>query len=149
MRLTDADVALYVTAWTLGCCVGISDFIKGMLLWWPVMEFLSWCPIYKSSHCNSCEDLSPAVDFTWRGPNLNSLRPIDAYMCLQLIIIGSDNGLSPGRHQAIIWTKAGILLIGPLGTKFSEIWIEILISSFTKVHFKMSSKKGGHFSSMC
>ena len=26
-------------------------------------------------------------------------------------IIGSDNGLMPGRHQAIIWTNAGILLI--------------------------------------
>ena len=26
-------------------------------------------------------------------------------------IIGSDNGLSPGRHQTIIWTSAGILLI--------------------------------------
>ena len=25
-----------------------------------------------------------------------------------LTIIGSDNGLSPGRRQAIIWTNAGI-----------------------------------------
>ena len=24
----------------------------------------------------------------------------------------NDNGLSPGQHQAIIWTNAGILLIG-------------------------------------
>ena len=38
-----------------------------------------------------------------------------------LTIIGSDNGLSPGRRQAIISTKAGILLIGPLGTNFNEI----------------------------
>ena len=38
-------------------------------------------------------------------------------------IIGSDNGLLPGRHQAIIWTSAGILLIGPLGTnKWNLIW---------------------------
>ena len=28
--------------------------------------------------------------------------------------IGSDNGLSPGRRQAIIWTNAGILLIRTL-----------------------------------
>ena len=42
-----------------------------------------------------------------------------------LTIIGSDNGLLPGRHQAIIWTNAGILLTGPLGTNFSEILIEI------------------------
>ena len=54
-------------------------------------------------------------------------------------IIGSDNGLSPGWHQAIIWTNAGILLIGPLGTNFSEILIEIYIFSFKKMHFKMSS----------
>ena len=39
----------------------------------------------------------------------------------KLTIIDSDNGLSPGQHQAIIWTNAAILLIGPLGTNFSEI----------------------------
>ena len=38
-------------------------------------------------------------------------------------IIGLDNGLSPVEHQAISWTNAGILLIGPLGTNFSEISI--------------------------
>ena len=43
-----------------------------------------------------------------------------------LTTIGSDKGLSPGRGQVIIWTNAGILLIGPLGTNFSEILIEIL-----------------------
>ena len=37
-------------------------------------------------------------------------------------IIGSDNGLSPGRRQAIIWTNAGILLFGPLGTNFSDFF---------------------------
>ena len=40
---------------------------------------------------------------------------------IKLIIIGSDNGLSPGRRQAIIWTSARILLIGTLGTNVSEI----------------------------
>ena len=35
------------------------------------------------------------------------------HICVgKLTNIGSDNGLSPGRHQAIIWTNAGILLIG-------------------------------------
>ena len=38
-------------------------------------------------------------------------------------IFGSGNGLSPGRHQAIIWTSARILLIGPSGTNFNEILI--------------------------
>ena len=35
----------------------------------------------------------------------------------KLTIIGSDNGLSPDRRQAIIWTNAGILLIGRFGDK--------------------------------
>ena len=38
----------------------------------------------------------------------------------KLIIVGSDNGLSPDRRQAIIWTNAVLLSIGPLKTYFSE-----------------------------
>ena len=65
-----------------------------------------------------------------------------AYICVNtLTIIGSDNGLSPGRCQAIIWTNAGILLNGPLGTNSSEILIEIYPFSFKKMHLKMSSGK--------
>ena len=56
-------------------------------------------------------------------------------------IIGSDNGLSPGRRQAIIRTNAGILLIGSLGTNFSEILIEIQTFSLKKIRLKMSSAK--------
>ena len=59
----------------------------------------------------------------------------------KLTIIGSDNGLSPGRRQAIIWTIAGILSIGPLGTNFNEISKGIQTFSFKKMHFKMSSVK--------
>ena len=53
--------------------------------------------------------------------------------------IGSDNGLSPGRRQAIIWTNAGILLIGPMWTNFSEILIAIHIFFFKKMCLNMSS----------
>ena len=56
-------------------------------------------------------------------------------------IIGSDNGLSPGRRQAIIETNAGILLIGPLGANTSEILIAIEIFSFKNMCLKMSSGK--------
>ena len=59
----------------------------------------------------------------------------------KLTIIVSDNGLSPGRRQAIIWTNAGILLIGTLVTNFSEIFIGIHTFSFKKMHLKMSSGK--------
>ena len=68
------------------------------------------------------------------------------HICVSnLTIIGSDKGLSPGRRQAIIWTNAGILLIGPLGTNFSEILIQIKIFSFKKMHFKLSSAKWHSF----
>ena len=43
-----------------------------------------------------------------------------------------------GLYQAIIWTNAGILLIGPLGTNFNEILIEIYLFSFKKMLLKMS-----------
>ena len=66
----------------------------------------------------------------------------ETHICVgNLTIIGPDNGLSPGRRQAIIWTNAGILLIGPLGTNFSEILIEIYTFSFKKMRFKLSSGK--------
>ena len=64
------------------------------------------------------------------------------HICVgELTIIVSDNGLSPGRRQAITWTNVGILLIGPLGTNFSEISIEIHTFAFKQIHLKMSSGK--------
>ena len=57
------------------------------------------------------------------------------HICVgNLTIIGPDNGLSPGRRQAIIWTNAVILLIGPWGTNISEILIGIQAFSFKKIH---------------
>ena len=59
----------------------------------------------------------------------------------KLTIIVSDNGLSPGRRQAIIWINVGILLIWPLGTNFSEILIGIQTFSFKKMYLKTPSAK--------
>ena len=58
----------------------------------------------------------------------------------KLTTSGSDNALSPGLRQAIIWTKAGILSTGPLRTHFSEIFIEIHIAPFRKMHLNVSVK---------
>ena len=64
------------------------------------------------------------------------------HICVSdLTSIGSDNGLSPGRRQAIIRTNAGILLIRPLGTNFSEFLVEILIFSFKKMRLEVLSGK--------
>ena len=59
----------------------------------------------------------------------------------QHFIIGSDNGLSPGCRQAIIWTNDGKLLIGSLRTNFSEFMIGMYTFSFKKIQLKMSSGK--------
>ena len=63
------------------------------------------------------------------------------HICITRVSIGSDNGLAPNRRQAIIWTNAGLLSIGPLVTNFSEILIKIQNFSLTKMHLKISSAK--------
>ena len=64
------------------------------------------------------------------------------HICVsKIIIIGSDSALSPGRHQAIIWTNAGISIIGPVGINFDGILIKTVTISFNKMYLKMSSEK--------
>ena len=64
------------------------------------------------------------------------------HICVGILTsIGSDNGLSPGRRKAIILTNAGILLIEPSGTNFSENVIKIQAFSFKKMHLKISYAK--------
>ena len=85
-------------------------------------------------------------DDHWCKVVINTFRQSNAHICISdLPVIGSDNGLSPGQHQAIMWTNAGILLIGPLGTNISDILIKIHTFSFKKMHLKMSSAKWGLF----
>ena len=74
------------------------------------------------------------------------------HICVsKLTIIGSDNGLSPIWRQAIIWPNAGILLIGPLGTNFSEILSKFIHFHSRKWVWKCRLGNGGHFVSalMC
>ena len=82
----------------------------------------------------------------WRSfcPGSNVLTHWDRgpHICVgNLTIIGLDKGLSPGWRQVIIWTNDGILLIWPLGTKFSEIQIGIQTISYKKMHLNMASVK--------
>ena len=74
------------------------------------------------------------------------------HMCIsKLTIIGLANGLSPGRHQAIIWTNAGILFFRTLGTNLSELLSKVHTFSFKKMYLKMLSAKCRQFvsASMC
>ena len=85
--------------------------------------------------------LSPA------GENSPTHLPLmlHIYASVNRVNIGSDNGLSPGWHHAIIWTNAAILLIGPLGTNFSETWIEICVFQSNKWISKYCLWSGRHF----
>ena len=56
-------------------------------------------------------------------------------------IVGPDNDLAPVRRQAITWTNADLLSIGPLETYFSEMSIKIGIFWLEKMHLKISSVK--------
>ena len=71
--------------------------------------------------------------------NLTHLGRVMHLCVSKLPSIVSDNGLSPGRRQAIIWNNAGIVFIGPLGRNFSKILIKIHTFSLKKIHLKMSS----------
>ena len=73
--------------------------------------------------------------FTWAF-YFDSLKPT----VNKETIICSGSG-SSGRRHDIIWTKAGILLIRPLGTNFNEMSIELHTFAFKKIRLKMPSGK--------
>ena len=92
-----------------------------------------------------CKCMQSINDFVQAvGPKINVLTHWGRLMHICVgkpTIIGSNNGLSLDRRQAIIWTNAGILLIAPLRTNFSEILTRIQTFSFKKMHLKMASAK--------
>ena len=95
--------------------------------------YISFTKLYLKLFLSKCPFCSTFKELThWGGVT---------HICVgKLTIIDSDNGLSPGWRQAIIWTNAKILLIGSLGTNFNEILIEIDIFLFKKMHLKMSAE---------
>ena len=108
----------YAETWVFGmfsCCVHHGKYIWGL---GNCICCFMWCVI-----THPCPDFNRGLDkqllnFTHWGWVMHM-------WISKLTIIGSYNGLSPGRLQAIIWTNAGILLIRPLGTSFGEILIAI------------------------
>ena len=81
-----------------------------------------------------------------QGP-INSIIEAEwpRYASINYAIIGSDNGLSPVWRHAVIWTNDGLLLIGHLGTNFSEMLIKLQQFSFMKMHLKCRLQNVGHF----
>ena len=152
-------------AQVMACC------LKHLVITWTNID-LSICKVlccspysnstrntHEGDHYNTFENQTFKIKATsprgqWVKPELGQLTHWGrvTHNCVgKLTIIASDNGLSPERRQAIIWINAGLLLIGPLRTNFSEILIGNQIFSFKKMHLKMSSAKWRPFASasMC
>ena len=114
----------------------------------PCRTFNPWCLCIKT-RClsNLCWRwpivgyVSPTPNRRWANRGYYHWSRVTHICVSNLTIIGSGNGLSPGRHQAIILANDGILVIGPLGTNICEILIAIYTYSFKKMHLKMSSGK--------
>ena len=112
-----------------------------------ILVFDMWWKMVSYHHCAICVITSTSCEiYIYIYIQINHLCITHwgrvTHICIgNLTIIGSDNGLSPGRQQDIIWTNAGILLIGPLGTNFSEISVKILTFSLKKIHLNMSAAK--------
>ena len=107
---------------------------------WPWPPKLQYSVSIASKELTNQTNPNVYVSYQWIGV-LTHWGRVTHICVIEIIIIGSDNGLSPGRRQTIIWTNAGILLIRPLGTNFSETWIEIQTFSSKKIRLKMSSAK--------
>ena len=114
---------------------------------WSLIRSYVICPTH---YC----DIGETFIFIWMKDQLACIAAFwlthwgrVTHLCINKpTIIGSDNGLLLGQRQDTIWTNAGILLIGPLGTKVSGILVWICIFSFKKMHLKLSQEVGGHFS---
>ena len=102
---------------------GLINVFLGGLTWWIIESIKS-------------TETSKRSEFT----TVRCLHTSISYASVKWVSIGSGNGLSLLRRQAITWTNAGLLSIGPLGINFSEIWIIGIISFlFMKMYLKMSS----------
>ena len=128
----------------------IADFSDQTCKQMVMILLYTWTP-YKMAHClqGACWQQGISTPYFMFLRHCRKLRPMFlthwgqvTHICVSILaIIGWDNGLSPGRRQAIIWTNAGILLIRTLETNFSGILGEIHSFSFSKMHLKMSSAK--------
>ena len=110
--------------------------ISGVNTYWKCSRVCTYLEMYNAWHQS---DKWKTVKRTLLKDGWTHWGRVTHICVSKLTIIGSDNGLSPDRRQAIIWMNAGILSIGPLGTNFSETLIEICIFSFKKIHLKLSS----------
>ena len=149
---------LVIDGWGISCEIALLsmslDFSYDKL---KMVQVMAWCHQATNHYLSQCwpRSLSPygITRPQWVNEKCLKVSPtkccilthwgrvLHIYASVNQTIIGSDNGLSPGQRQAILWTNAAIFLIGPLGINFSEILMEIQTFSFKKLRLKMSSAK--------
>ena len=122
----------------------MSNPCGNIFIWMPQKTFDDkWASVHLMGYCHQAY-VDQVMWYHMDSPGANELIHWGrvTHICVsKLTTIGSDNGLLPGRRQAIILTSAGILFAGSLGTNFCEISIAILTFSFKKIRFKVLSVK--------
>ena len=106
-----------------------------------LVQVMAWCLTAPSHYLSHCLPIFLSSYGITRSSELSHLPYCHIYASVNQVSIGSDNGLSPIRRQAIIETNAEILSTGLTRTNSSEILIKIQNFSFTKMSLKISSAK--------
>ena len=119
--------------------------------WLPNLVAKFWLPnlvlyqtVYRASNVESVSRL-------WRYPVLAHWGRVMHIYISKLTIIGLDNGLPPGRWEAIIWTNAGILLIGPWEQTWVKYWLILTYFHSWKCIWKcrLQKRESSCFSLQC
>ena len=109
--------------------------IRYFSLPWPSMRNLN-------NQCNLLDIIAYLSKIPWIFRRATAWNYLEIWLMNELFSWYST-GASFQIFYNIIYTNAGILLIGPLATNFSEILIEMYMFSFKKMHLKMSSGSWG------
>ena len=127
-----------------------ASYAENISIWWrhhELGDYVSCSVVHCANNHWMSSNKGETQGYDDNGPlgAICSVSPLThwgrgTHICVSnLNTIGSDNGLSLGRRQGIIWTNGGQFLIGPLGTNF--ILSEIHTFSFKNMHLKLSSGK--------
>ena len=138
------EITSHIKQWLrlfLPCLISVNPYYLKRQL-----KFISYVAVFlcilRTKHNNPVEyGICQSFANVWFVITLTHWGRVTHIWVSKQTIIGSDNSLSPGRRQAIIWINARISLIGTLGTNFSEFLFEIRIFSFKKMGLNVSSAK--------
>ena len=130
-------------------CQGIDKLVWGPVVWKIWETFPE--PLFINSSSPSAAYIKGILP---KGPYLPCVSMVGRallagyprYASVNMVSIGSDNGLSPIRHQAIIKTNAGLLSIGTFSNKLQwNLSQNSIIFIHEKAFENAICQDGGHF----